>query len=302
LQLNDQGADLGQVSFPFHLGIPSHPLAEDFDEIVPPILPPGWASSTSGTGVPWMTTSNSPPNAVPTDAPDDDADVYDIPNSSYPPNVSVFTPASSGIGQSFLVSAPFNVATPQAQLYFRQAYSVSNAWDGSILEISIAGQAFQDIVQAGGAFTRNGYNSVLKDNNPLGPRSAWSGNSGGWLPVFANLPASASGQTVQLRWHFGQSRGLTNGGWFIDAPVITEPQCLPPVSNPIIVDPTIKTNSFSFSIDTVSGRTYVVEYKTNLIDNVWQFFENLPGNGIRQTVTVPANPANSRFFRFHLNP
>jgi hypothetical protein len=301
-QLNDQGVDLGQVSFPFHLGIPRHPLAEDFDEIAPPGLPPGWVTSVSGTGAPWVTTSNSPPNAVPADAPDDDADIADIPNSSYPPNVSSFAPAHAGVGQAFLISTPFNVATAQAQLYFRQAYFVSNAWDGCILEISVGGQAYKDIVQAGGAFTRNGYNLALKDNNPLGPRSAWSGDSGGWLPVFANLPANASGQTVQLRWHFATSRGLTNGGWFVDAPVITEPQCLPPVSNPVIVNPTSKTNSFSFSIDTVSGRNYVLEYKTNLTDNGWQFLENLPGNGSRQTVSVPEDSANSRFFRFHLNP
>src|SRR6266568_4286201 len=96
-----------------------------------------------------------------------------------PPNNSVLTPDPPGISQSYLTSTPIPVATQQAQLYFREAFNVSNAYDGLILEIAIGAQPFQDIIQAGGSFVLDGYNTVLKDNNPLGPRPGWSGNSGG---------------------------------------------------------------------------------------------------------------------------
>lgn len=300
LQLSDQGTNLGQVKIPFQLGVPSYPLSEVFDENPTPSLPPNWSTSASGAEVPWVTTSNAPPNAIPSDAPDD-SNVDDAPDLVYPPNVCAFTPAITGIGQSILFTAPFTVASSQAQLYFRQASIVSNAFDGCILEISSGvGQPFQDILAAGGSFAQNGYNFTLKDNNPLGPRSGWSGNSGGWQPVLVNLPAAAAGQSVQLRWRFATSRGMTNGGWYIDSVAVTDPQCLSPVTNPVIVNSGQTNSVFSFGINTVSGRTYVVEYKTNLNDSAWTFFENLNGNGSLQTVHVPVTSARQQFYRFHV--
>ena len=59
------------------------------------------------------------------------------------------------------------VATSQARLYFRQAFVVSNAFDGGILEIAIGGQPFQEITQAGGSFVEDGDNTTLNDFNPL---------------------------------------------------------------------------------------------------------------------------------------
>ena len=164
-QLQDQGMSLGQVTIPFKLGEPSHPLVEDFNDALPASgLPNGWSSSVVGSGVPWTVTTNQPANL---------ADTGEDSPTPPPSNNSVMTPDPSGISQSYLTSAPFNVATPQAQLYFREAFVVSNAFDGLILEIAIGAQPFEDIIQAGGSFASDGYNMVLKDNNPLGPRHGW---------------------------------------------------------------------------------------------------------------------------------
>jgi len=291
-QLQDQGVDLGRVTVPFQLGEPSHPLVEDFDDALPASgLPNGWSSTATGTGVPWTMTTDEPANL-----PDTGEDSPLEP----PPNNSVMVPDVSGSGQSDLTSAPFNVATPQATLYFREAFDVSNTYDGLVLEIAVGPQPFQDIIQAGGSFVMDGYNVVLNDNNPLGPRPAWSGNSGGWLPVRVNLPPAASGQTVQLRWRFAASRGQPGGAWFIDSVFITEPLCLPPVSHPVIVNPGLSRGLFTFAIDTVAGRNYVIEYKTNLADTVWQPQQTLAGDGNQQVVSVPIYPDRQRFYRFHL--
>jgi hypothetical protein len=280
------------VKIPFRLGIPSHPLVEEFETVPPPLLPTGWFNTVVGSGVPWATTTNPPPN-VPDGGEDD---------MTGPPqtNNSVFIPDVGGISQSVLTSIPFPVATSQAQLYFREAFVVSNSFDGLILEISIGGGAFQDILSAGGSFAKDGYNVVLDDHNPLGPRPAWSGDSGGWLPVVVNLPASAAGQNVQVRWHFAGSRGLTDGAWFIDSIFATEPLCLPPVSNPVILNPALNGSSFTFAINTVSERNYVIQYKTNLTDTVWQTLESIPGNGNQQNVSVPAVSTGQRFYRFQV--
>ena len=287
-QLQDQGNSLGQVSVPFLLGVPSYPLTEDFDEVPPGGLPPGWFPMPSGADLPWAVTTNPPPNV-----PVAEEDVLTSPLI----NSSAFVPDSAGVGQSSLTSMPFPVAGTQARLYFRQAFDVSTGNDGGILEIAIGSQPFTEITQAGGSFTEDGYNAVLSDRNPLGPRAAWSGNSGGWVPTWVNLPASAAGQSVQLRWLFGSVRGMNNGGWFIDSVRMVDPVCLPAVSNPIIVNPALNGHNFTFGINTVSDRSYVIEYSTNLNGAVWQTLETLPGTNGLQTVSVPTG-SSVLFFRF----
>jgi hypothetical protein len=134
----------------------------------------------------------------------------------------------------------------------------------------------------------------------LGPRLAWTGNSGGWLPALINLPPNAAGQTVQVRWHFATSRGLANGGWFISPVLVTEPLCLPPVTNPLMVNPAVHDGLFMFGINTVTSRTYLVEFKTNLTDNAWQLFQTLSGDGTLQNVSVPSSSAPQSFYRFRV--
>ena len=80
--------------------------------------------------------------------------------------------------------------------------------------------------------------------------------------------------------------------------LVTEPICLPPVTNPIILNPRLSGDSFTFTINTVSNRNYVIEYKTTLNDGAWQTLETLPGNGNQQVITVPVGPNNQRFYRF----
>jgi hypothetical protein len=153
---------------------------------------------------------------------------------------------------------------------------------------------------AGGSFVQDGYSITLNDHNPLGLRRAWSGNSGGRLPVLVNLPASAAGQPVELRWHFATSAGVPGGGWFVDSMLVTEPQCLPPVTNPVILNPSVHGGVFSFAINTVSNRTYIIDYKTNLNDTAWQTWQLLSGNGSPQTVSTPVSSFGQLFIRFRV--
>jgi photosystem II stability/assembly factor-like uncharacterized protein len=292
-QLQDGSSDLGQVTMSFRLGVGNHPFAEIFDEVQPPALPPGWVSTASGAGLPWITTTNPPAN-VPGGDPEDQ-----IPPSTLPSDVNIFIPDVAG--QSSVTTPPFIIGSTLSQLFFLQAFSVSNAYDGCILEISVAGQAFQEITQAGGTFAQGGYNRQLNDFNPLGLRPAWSGDSGGWQPTYVRLSASAVGQTAQLRWHFAGARGSTNGFWFLDTVQVTDTVCLPPVTNPVIINPALRNSSFTFDINTVTGRTYIVEYKTNLNDSVWQFLQNVNGNGTQQTVGIPITSSAQAFYRFRVH-
>jgi extracellular elastinolytic metalloproteinase len=180
-------SSFGPVSrtFLLRVGKPVVVLAENFDSTVPPLLPAGWTSSSSDTHLPWTTSSalsDTPPNAASANA--------------------------LGAGVSFLVSPPIAITTANAQLIFRHSFdTVPN--DSATLEISIDGAPFEDIIDAGGSFVAGAYNG----------NSDWELNSHGFITTIVNLPASAAGKTVSLRWRFGT---ITASEWFVDTVSIVD--------------------------------------------------------------------------------
>src|SRR5439155_16979651 len=110
------------------------------------------------------------------------------------------------------------------QLSFRNNYnleapSATRAGDGGVLELKVGANAFVDILAAGGSFASGGYDHTVATTygNPLSGRQAWSGNSGGYITTLVNLPASAAGQSIQLRWRCGTDNGTGGGGWRVDS-------------------------------------------------------------------------------------
>src|SRR5439155_2721988 len=57
--------------------------------------------------------------------------------------------------------------------------------------------------------------------NALAGRPAWSGTSSGFITTVANLPDTAAGQTIQLRWRCGTDNGNGRTGWRIDTVAIS---------------------------------------------------------------------------------
>lgn len=286
-QVRDKGNDLGKITVPFRIGRPSYPLLQDFEQARFPELPKGWISTGVVAGVTWSSTTNPPPNTLPEG--EGEEAIFDE-----EPTVSVFTRADR-VGQTHLISPAFMVDSAKAQLYFRQAFELRDRDDGGVLEIAVGTQSFQDILQAGGEFVDDGYNTILSDQNPLGPRPAWSGDSGGWVPVTVKFPPRAAGQQVRLRWQLAAARGLSNGFWHLDTVLVTEPFC--PPRDLVIVNPLILQQRFSFGINTEPNRTYFVECKSNLTSAAWEFVESIRGDGNLQRFLVPASEGQ-RFYRF----
>ena len=54
---------------------------------------------------------------------------------------------------------------------------------------------------------------------------------------------------------------------------------------------------FIFSFDTVEGLDYVVQYKDDLSDPVWQVLQTVPGDGANKTVTNSTSAISQRFYR-----
>jgi len=198
LQLQDGAANLGTVSFSFLLGKPSTSslLSQNFDGVSAPALPAGWASSASGAESAFVTTTTSSDTA---------------------PN-AVFCPDPASVGLSELDSPVIALPAGQSQLSFRQSYDLESTYDGGVLEIAIGGGAWTDILSAGGSFVSGGYVTTLSTyyGNPLAGRAAWTGTTGGFITTVVNLPASASGQNIQLRWRCGSDTSVSKTGWYID--------------------------------------------------------------------------------------
>ena len=196
-------SSLGATSFTriIIIGVPVNTFSENFDSVTAPAFPAGWTAVTVQNGVNFVNSTLS------TDTPA---------NAAYALN-----PSAVG-GGTDLTSPQAAITAPAATVSFRHLYDTEGGWDGGVLEISIGGGAFQDIIAAGGRFIQNGYGSSIGagTNNPLSNRAAWNGLSNGYITSTVQLPASAAGQNVQFKWRFGADDNTVgigaNPGWFVD--------------------------------------------------------------------------------------
>jgi|GEM_PF-576807 len=203
LHLEDSGTNLGTVTFSFPLGQSSIStnLHQDFDAVTPPALPANWTTSASNAQSGWVTTTAASDTA---------------------PN-SVFSPDPDDVGVNELNSPTITLPVSPAQVSFQHSYQLESGYDGGVLEIKIGTESWADILTAGGNFVSGGYTRTLSSsyNNPLSGRSAWTGNSGGFIATLINLPPAAAGQSIQLRWRCGSDSGVSGAGWHVDTLSVT---------------------------------------------------------------------------------
>ncbi len=193
------------------LGSSGQVFSESLDGVSAPALPAGWSTSASGAQGNWVTQTSVRDTA---------------PNAAY-------SSAATSVGINELISPPMTLPAGSSQLSFRNNYNLESdsggvGYDGGVLEIKIGTNAYKDVVTAGGTFVGGGYNSRISGlySNVLGGRLAWSGSSGGFISTLLNLPASASGQTIQLRWRCATDNGGPSGsGWYIDTVAVTSQVC-----------------------------------------------------------------------------
>ncbi len=177
-------------------------LSENFDGVTAPALPAGWPTTTLGGTVNlWATDMSSTPDTWPNRA---------------------FVNNPSTISDNVLDSPSIAVPAGSSYVSFRNRYWTSLVFDGGVLEISINGGAFADIIAAGGAFLAGGYNSTIATGfgSPIGGRLAWSGFVTGYITSTAALPPAAAGQNVVLRWRMATDSGISGTGWGIDSVVL----------------------------------------------------------------------------------
>ncbi len=213
LELRDGGSPIGHVSVPLQTGVQRVALQQNFDNVRSPDLPAGWTTTSSPNHQLWRTSSTR--------------------NQSVPN--SLFSPAPHQLGVNEVTSPQFAVSSPNAEIRFRNWYELETTflrnrlYDGSVLEVKLDDDDWQDILAAGGSFLSGGYDGAIDAccQNPLAGRLGWSGRSGvNQVPEFittrAKLPASAAGRNVRLRWRIGTDIGSFREGQYIDDLTVTD--------------------------------------------------------------------------------
>jgi hypothetical protein len=178
-------------------------LLESFDNVTPPLLPPGWTAinAINPDGIFWQTSNSGQP----------------IPPENSPPNAAWVNDPDT-ISDKYLYSPPKLIDfLSSADLHFSNNYALEDGFDGGVLEISVDAGPFQDILAAGGGFSRGGYNGTISSccGNPLAGRQAWTGNSGGFIDTDVGL-GNFGGHTVALRWRMASDSSNFSEGWRVD--------------------------------------------------------------------------------------
>ena len=217
--LFDGAKQIGQHSIQVTTGKPQVTLQENFDRTPLGGLPPRWTRqgfAANGTADPARSWRLSQAHAT-------------------SGTKSLFSPAPNQAGWNGVVSPIFKIGSEDAVLSFQNWYELETTFlrnrlfDGSVLEIKVGENDWQDIIAAGGAFISGGYDGAIDAccQNPLAGHQGWSGWSGinrpaEFVTTEVKLPSAASGQFVQLRWRVGTDIGTFREGQYIDDVVVTD--------------------------------------------------------------------------------
>lgn len=174
---------------------------EDFDGVIAPALPVGWIASSSSGFTLFTTSALSPFAGV------NSAHVNTL-NSN---DTRLVSPSISMAGAS------------NGVLTFANRVNIETGFDGAMLEASLNGGGFADILALGGSFISGGYDGIITTGfgNSLEGRQAWTVRSTAYITTSVDLPASFDGQNVQFRWRMGSDGSVTHPGWDIDSVVLT---------------------------------------------------------------------------------
>jgi hypothetical protein len=272
LQLQDGPQNLGTTNFAFTLGVPVVTASQNFDSVTAPALPAGWSASPSGVWFTRTSQSDTPPNAV-------------------------FASETATVSDQLLISPVFPITGPSGQLSFRHYYNLEDPYDGGVLEISINGGPFTDIISAGGDFINGNYNDTISTGtgNPLAGRTAWTGNSGAFVLTTVALPTVTPGSNVQFRWRMGSDNSVAVSGWYVDTIIMSFAYACCGGAPPVTLSaPKIgPSKQFQFNVSGGTGFSYTIFAANNLNLPVWvPLVTNTAPFSFTDAVAFP-----SRFYR-----
>jgi parallel beta-helix repeat protein len=142
-------------------------------------------------------------------------------------STSFFSDAHGILKDDRLISPPLDLGDA-SELSFMHRYSfeapeaeTGTFFDGGVLEATIDGSSWHDVLELGATFVSGGYNGVMyqdeEGTRELGGRQAWGGlgSPDTMSPVTVDIGALA-GNDVRFRWRLVTDDNAGNTGWFVD--------------------------------------------------------------------------------------
>ncbi|HEY0426443.1 MAG TPA: proprotein convertase P-domain-containing protein, partial [Pyrinomonadaceae bacterium] len=213
-------------------------FSENFDGASAPQLPANWTSSATNEHTVFSTSALD----------------WDTPLNT------IFTGNPPTAGQTEITSPPIALGSGIHKLSFKHRMQTqpTPGYDGGVLEVSLNGGEFQDILAAGGAFLAGGYQMPIinvADGNPLVGRPAWTGSMPSYTTTQVALPSNMANQTVRFRWRYGTDMLESGVGWRIDSIQVTEESAIPTNSvtftnpNPITINDVAAASPYPSTIN-----------------------------------------------------
>lgn len=200
IEAESEGGFSQALRFSLQLGktVETFLLDESFDSDAS--LPEGWVQSTIGAGEPWTVEpgiSDTLPNAIRSEA-------------------------IATKGDSILVSPGIVLTNEPSVLSFRHSYDLQANRDGAVLQASLDGGGFFDLIQSNETTVLAGdYDGRILGNNPnfaatIRGSIAWTGTSDGFISTEVALPETWAGQEIQFRWILSHNSSGAGEDWVID--------------------------------------------------------------------------------------
>lgn len=142
------------------------------------------------------------------------------------PPRSCFAPGPATKSMTALVSPPIAVppGATDLQLRFRHLFNLQSRRDGGRLEFSINDGDWTGVDDSGSGtvFASNGYITTILGASSFANKSAWTGQSGGFIETVVSLTDTArfAGKTVRFRWVLATDGSTSSAGWYVDSMVL----------------------------------------------------------------------------------
>ena len=130
------------------------------------------------------------------------------------PTHAWFTSDESSTKDDRLKAGPFDLGGGSTVMSFWHHFDTESGYDGGVLEVSVNGTAWQDVLAAGGVFLAGGYNDTASGSSPISGRAFWAG-TGSLQQVQVDLSALA-GASVMVRFRFACDGSASDTGWWVD--------------------------------------------------------------------------------------
>lgn len=196
LTLSASGGYAEVLPFTLKLGtsVASIPLEEHFDASAS--LPAGWTQSVFGAGSPWVTSTT---------------------RFSTAPR-SMFSPSVAPNGEALLVSPAILVGAQGGTLEFQHRYDLESRSDGGVVEASLDGGSWFDLLNSAATVEAGDYNNTIRSNSSstLHGREVWTGTIANFESVRVTAPGAWSGQQLRFRWRLVHNSATVQTGWNVD--------------------------------------------------------------------------------------